>query len=85
MATPINRVRVVCALALTMATFCPTSAFTNVDLPRIGRADNGDKATFLFVQTSFSSSARAAAVSASWREGAIAQSFAQARSPEPSP
>src|SRR5690242_4241105 len=35
-ATPINRVRVVCALGLTIATFCPTSALTSVDLPALG-------------------------------------------------
>src|SRR4051794_41490561 len=33
---PISRARVVCALALTIATFCPTSALTKVDLPALG-------------------------------------------------
>ena len=36
MAMPISRARVVCALALTIATFCPTSALTSVDLPALG-------------------------------------------------
>ncbi len=35
-AMPIRRTRVVCALALTMATFWPTSALTRVDLPALG-------------------------------------------------
>ena len=35
-AMPISRVRVVCTLAETMATFCPTSALTSVDLPALG-------------------------------------------------
>src|SRR3546814_18336688 len=35
-ATPISRVRVVCALGLTIATFWPTSALTSVDLPALG-------------------------------------------------
>jgi hypothetical protein len=36
MAMPISRVRVVCALAVTIATFWPTSALTRVDLPALG-------------------------------------------------
>ena len=35
-AMPISRARVVCALGLTIATFCPTSALTRVDLPALG-------------------------------------------------
>src|SRR3546814_16558156 len=35
-ATPSKRVRVVCVLGEVMATFCPTSAFTSVDLPALG-------------------------------------------------
>ena len=35
-AMPIRRVRVVCALGLTIATFCPTNALTRVDLPALG-------------------------------------------------
>ncbi len=35
-AMPISRARVVCALALTIATFWPTSALTSVDLPALG-------------------------------------------------
>src|SRR3954451_2095770 len=35
--TPWIDVRVVCGLSATMATFCPTSAFNNVDLPAFGR------------------------------------------------
>src|SRR5215217_2480830 len=33
---PMIRVRVVCALAETIATFCPTIALTSVDLPALG-------------------------------------------------
>src|SRR4051812_26196487 len=36
MAMPMMRVRVVCALGLTIATFWPTSALTSVDLPAFG-------------------------------------------------
>src|SRR3546814_11664823 len=35
-AMPISRVRVVCTLGLTIATFCPTSALVSVDLPALG-------------------------------------------------
>src|SRR5436309_2828528 len=31
------RLRVVCGLSVTIATFCPTTRFTNVDLPAFGR------------------------------------------------
>src|SRR5262252_4444170 len=36
-ATPSTRVRVVCGLSETIATFSPTSALTSVDLPALGR------------------------------------------------
>src|SRR3546814_4890682 len=42
-ATPINRVRVVCALGLTIATFWPTSALTMVDLPALGAPTTATK------------------------------------------
>src|SRR5215813_5367879 len=35
--TPCMEVRVVCGLSATMATFCPTSALSRVDLPALGR------------------------------------------------
>ena len=35
--TPRMRVRVVCGLWVTMASFCPSSAFSSVDLPAFGR------------------------------------------------
>src|SRR5215469_12905706 len=34
--TPWMEVRVVCGLSATIATFCPTSAFSSVDLPAFG-------------------------------------------------
>src|SRR3546814_12426514 len=42
-ATPISRVRVVCALGLTIATFWPTSALTRVDLPALGAPTTATK------------------------------------------
>ena len=38
------RLRVVCGLSETMATFWPTRLFTSVDLPTLGRPDDGDEA-----------------------------------------
>src|SRR5688572_3779797 len=35
--TPCMEVRVVCGLSATIATFCPTSAFSRVDFPAFGR------------------------------------------------
>ena len=34
---PTTRVRVVCGFGVTIATFVPTSVFSNVDLPTFGR------------------------------------------------
>ena len=42
--TPWIDVRVVCGLSATMATFWPTRAFSSVDLPAFGPADDGDEA-----------------------------------------
>ena len=43
-AMPISRARVVCALALTIATFWPTKRIDQRRLARVGRADHGDEA-----------------------------------------
>ena len=45
---PSARARVVCAFGLTIATFCPTSAFTSVDLPALGAPIDGHKACARF-------------------------------------
>ena len=41
--TPRTTERVVCALRVTIETFSPTSALMSVDLPGVGRADEGDE------------------------------------------
>src|SRR5436305_8074932 len=50
--TPWIDVRVVCGLSATIATFCPTRAFSSVDLPAFGRPmieTNPDR-NFLFMR-----------------------------------
>src|SRR5580704_4613790 len=41
--TPWIDVRVVCGLSATMATFCPTRAFSSVDFPALGRPTSDTK------------------------------------------
>jgi hypothetical protein len=67
MAIPIRRARVVCALALTIATFWPTSALTRVDLPALGAPITATKSGAGFVVRHHCSfpTAQAAFVSAS--------------------
>ena len=45
--TPRMRVRVVCGLSETIATFWPTSRFSSVDLPALGRPTSATKPAFM--------------------------------------
>ena len=42
--TPTIRLRVVCGLGVTMASFSPTMRLSSVDLPTFGRPENGNGA-----------------------------------------
>src|SRR5580692_912682 len=48
---PWMRVRVVCGLAVTMATFSPMSALTSVDLPALGRPMTETNPDRIFIGT----------------------------------
>src|SRR5580704_1842792 len=54
------RLRVVCGLEVTMAIFCPTNRFSNVDFPAFGRpimATNPERNPFFFLSLSLAAGA----------------------------
>ena len=66
---PSSRLRVVCGLAVTIASFSPTSAFSSVDLPTFGRPSSATtparcSASAVIGRPRRASAARAAACSA---------------------